>query len=65
MLAMLRSIRDHGRAEHHLRGNSQFGGAGQTMSAIRAAGWVVMATSTEEKDRLTVRGQQILLIHDT
>lgn len=58
MLAMLRSLRDHGDYGYHLRGAAQHGGASGTLCALIHRGWVL--SSDRCKLTLTDTGKEVL-----
>lgn len=62
MLAMLRSLRDHGDYGYHLHGAAQHGGASGTLCALIHRGWV--SNSDRCKLALTEAGLKILQDHE-
>ena len=60
MRAMLRSLRDYGDHEHHLRGRSEFGGAFKTLRALVRRGLVtdVFAPKITEAGREAIAKKQ-------
>lgn len=62
MLAMLRSLRDHGDYGYHLRGAAQHGGATGTLAALVQRGWVF--NNSRCKLTLTDAGKEVLSKHE-
>lgn len=64
-IAMLQSVRDHGNGFHHVRGNSQFGGCGQTMYSLKRAGFALFSVKElDGGDCLTDAGRAALEAHE-